>query len=325
MRTVWLLTVLAACGTKSDTVPAAGSGSTIAPVSPRSGSGSAVGPTAVEPTWFERADNFADGLAPVLTNGKWGYVDKAGRFAIAPVYSYALPFTEGHAWVYDDRDVAFIIDRAGNRSAPLPEVMHGEKPFMDGYAVVFWRLKNGNTRAIIDTNGKPLIDPSRVRRVSRVFGAVLWEGSIDDHECVFDRSGTCIADEAFDTHDGRVRVTLKDKQGVVDRDGKVMIPIEHSELRFAEDGHFWTRRKDRRWQALDDRGKLLDLPPVEGLPIVGERIKTREDLSTLPPDLRGMLTARYAVVHEATDGMIRVEHADKTAFYSLDGKPLAVR
>ena len=48
---------------------------------------------------FDAARVFSEGLAPVSRGGKWGYIDKAGRFAVEPRFDEAWPFSEGRARV----------------------------------------------------------------------------------------------------------------------------------------------------------------------------------------------------------------------------------
>ena len=43
------------------------------------------------------ADPFSDGLALVGAGGKYGYIDKSGRYAIGPQYLGAGRFTDGLA------------------------------------------------------------------------------------------------------------------------------------------------------------------------------------------------------------------------------------
>jgi hypothetical protein len=48
---------------------------------------------------FERAENFAEGLAAVMKNGKWGFIDKQGRTVIEPQFDEAGSFSDGLALV----------------------------------------------------------------------------------------------------------------------------------------------------------------------------------------------------------------------------------
>ena len=42
---------------------------------------------------------FSEGFAPVMQDGKWGFIDRSGRLVIAPQYDRVLPFAEGLAQV----------------------------------------------------------------------------------------------------------------------------------------------------------------------------------------------------------------------------------
>ena len=55
------------------------------------------GETVINPQ-FDRADVFAEGLAPVRM-GRWGYVDASGKVAINPQFDKADVFSEGLAVV----------------------------------------------------------------------------------------------------------------------------------------------------------------------------------------------------------------------------------
>jgi len=57
------------------------------------------GEPAIQPMWFQDARPFAGGLAPVKLNGRWGYLDRNGDFAIPPGFAAAAPFSEGLAAV----------------------------------------------------------------------------------------------------------------------------------------------------------------------------------------------------------------------------------
>ena len=67
------------------------------------------------PPIFEDAWNFGEGLAPVKTNGKWGFIDPSGKFVLQPIYDEPVgqTFFNGKAKVkLNGRE--FYIDRDGN-------------------------------------------------------------------------------------------------------------------------------------------------------------------------------------------------------------------
>jgi hypothetical protein len=60
---------------------------------------------------------FHEGLAPIRVNGRFGYIDTAGRFAIAPAYDGADDFSHGLAAVRTGRKYG-LIDRHGQTVLP---------------------------------------------------------------------------------------------------------------------------------------------------------------------------------------------------------------
>lgn len=87
-----------------------------------------------------RGWDFSDGLAAALKEdeGKWGYIDRTGKFAIAPRFDghpkgYVSSFSEGLAWIKVSGRYGFI-DRAGE-FVVAPTFLYAED-FSDGMALV---------------------------------------------------------------------------------------------------------------------------------------------------------------------------------------------
>ncbi|MBX9938102.1 MAG: WG repeat-containing protein [Candidatus Obscuribacterales bacterium] len=55
---------------------------------------------------------FKEGLAPLVKDKRFGYIDKTGTFIIPPQYDFAFPFSEGLAVIVDDGKYGYI-DRSG--------------------------------------------------------------------------------------------------------------------------------------------------------------------------------------------------------------------
>ncbi|MEO7423987.1 MAG: WG repeat-containing protein, partial [Fibrobacteria bacterium] len=65
---------------------------------------------------FDGADSFSEGLAVVLDSGRFGYIDSQGTFAIPAVYHHARAFRNGFAPVRYD-GTWLTIDRGGKAVA----------------------------------------------------------------------------------------------------------------------------------------------------------------------------------------------------------------
>jgi WG containing repeat len=67
----------------------------------------------IEPK-FQQADALSDGLARVTLNGKVGFIDRTGNFAIPPFFDKAWPFAQGLGRTSAERDGVFgVIDGTG--------------------------------------------------------------------------------------------------------------------------------------------------------------------------------------------------------------------
>ncbi|MDB5049383.1 MAG: Leptospira [Fibrobacteres bacterium] len=69
------------------------------------------GKVIIAPT-FDGADAFSEGLAMVLCSGRFGYIDSQGVFAIPAIYRHARAFQDGYAPVRFD-GTWLTIDRGG--------------------------------------------------------------------------------------------------------------------------------------------------------------------------------------------------------------------
>lgn len=56
---------------------------------------------------FDTVREFAEGLAPALRDGSWGYINHTGRFVIAPRFDDAFSFFEGRARIVKDGTYGF--------------------------------------------------------------------------------------------------------------------------------------------------------------------------------------------------------------------------
>ena len=71
------------------------------------------GKVAIAPQ-FDAGEAFSEGLAAVRSGDAWGYIDKSGAWAIAASFDFAGEFTCGLAFVRkSDGDLVGVIDRSG--------------------------------------------------------------------------------------------------------------------------------------------------------------------------------------------------------------------
>ncbi len=69
---------------------------------------------------YDKAEPFAEGLARVRLDRKWGYIHQTGKLVLPANYQSALDFSEGIAVVGDGVFNYWFIDRNGHRAFPQP-------------------------------------------------------------------------------------------------------------------------------------------------------------------------------------------------------------
>jgi hypothetical protein len=137
---------------------------------------------------LDDARNFAEGLAPVQKNGRWGFIDKRGALAIAARFEDAQPFSDGLALVQVNGSYGYI-DHQGKLVIP-PWFQYADD-FSDGLAAV------GNEEEgywYIDKTGQETIG-GRFAAASPFFKGLAHVQLLDEEEgptntfAYIDRSG----------------------------------------------------------------------------------------------------------------------------------------
>ena len=81
------------------------------------------GITIIDTNDYEYMGKYNDGLAVVLKDGKYGYIDTKGKIAIDFQYYNTHGFSEGLAMIYNNGKYAFI-DKNGNIAYELVLEVH---------------------------------------------------------------------------------------------------------------------------------------------------------------------------------------------------------
>lgn len=131
---------------------------------------------------FSSHCTFKDGLSPMYKGGKYGYIDKAGKFVIPPKFQMAYPFVDGLASVCIHNKCGFI-DKTGKFVVEPKFRRTGD--FSEGAAAV---AVGRNKWGYIDATGKFIIEPKYISVAPFQDGRarVQLAGCYDD-ECQWSR------------------------------------------------------------------------------------------------------------------------------------------
>jgi hypothetical protein len=116
----------------------------------------------VEPK-FQQADALVDGLARVTFNGKVGFIDRVGNFAIEPVFDKAWWFKSGFGRTSAERDGIFgVIDKAGSWvfQTNYQQVHFATASGKDrnSETVFGWNFKKADRWGLLDLDGRMVLD-----------------------------------------------------------------------------------------------------------------------------------------------------------------------
>ncbi|PAY03467.1 hypothetical protein CK489_40195 [Bradyrhizobium sp. UFLA03-84] len=116
----------------------------------------------IEPK-FQRVDALINGLARVTVNGKIGFIDRTGNFAIAPVFDKVGWFKPGLDRVSAERDgVVGVIDKSGEWifQTKYQQLQFALASMLSDHplAVFGWHFKTADRWGLLDLNGRVVLD-----------------------------------------------------------------------------------------------------------------------------------------------------------------------
>ncbi len=215
---------------------------------------------------YDWTDDFYDGLARAVFDGKTGFVKGNGDWVHKPVYPFADRYAEGRAIVGDGEHFGFI-EKSGKLLVPIR--LDGALRFRDGLAAV---MKDGLC-GYINVAGDVEI-PLRftlARSFHDGFAVVSLpsaEGS-PEHVAYIDRRGKVVFSDSSgsiavlgDFNDGLARVRGGEKWGYLGKNWKLRIDARFDEARDFTNGIAAVRIGDL-WGFIDKTGRLVIQPTYE--------------------------------------------------------------
>lgn len=203
------------------------------------------------PWAYDKVSDFSEGFAGVMKEGKWGFIDNAGRAAIPCIYDRVGRFREGFAAVAvygigEDADdegnyrrlLWGFIDKAGREVVPCIYV--GVRNFFRGLAAIC-------------SDGYVVEDDEDYRILFSKWGFI-------------DENGTEIIPSIYDYvghfSDGLARVEKNGKWGYIDETGNEIIPCQYRDAGIFSEGlasvSFDSEYDpNRKWGYIDKAGTMI--------------------------------------------------------------------
>ncbi|MCL2518722.1 MAG: WG repeat-containing protein, partial [Oscillospiraceae bacterium] len=202
----------------------------------------------VIPFEFEYAGGeFYNEYAIIGENGKYGMMDKTGKIIIPIEYEWVVYDSESKYFSTQKNGKYGFIDIDGNMI--LPFEYNDPIIFRDGIAQVW---KDGGKRMFIDIYGKVILTTESYT-LGFIYGIILMENG--GKYAFYDTAGNVVPpnldeyDMVFRSeYDGIYYVSINDKRGLINRTGKIILPLEYEVVYFY--GDYIAVQKDGRWGVL---------------------------------------------------------------------------
>lgn len=134
------------------------------------------------------ADEFHEGLVPIMIGNKWGYLDLTGKIEIKPQFDEADGFSDGLASVVIHGKSGYYIDKKG-KIVIEPRFAGGGSSFSEGLAMVVIGKGSDALYGYMDKTGKMVIKP-QYYRASDFSEGLAW---VDNGEPSYiDRTGRIV-------------------------------------------------------------------------------------------------------------------------------------
>ncbi|MDR2138361.1 MAG: WG repeat-containing protein [Tannerella sp.] len=267
----------------------------------------------------------------------YGFLNTKGEVAIEAKYKHATAFNDGLAWVVETNGAPKAINRKGEEVFSLPEA-EMVLMFTEGLAAFLKKDSDGNPRfGYVDKKGKVVIEPFYATAqpfsnglaavsIDKKFGYINRKGEMvipeqfesadfftdgglavagisDKKQGVIDQKGTFVLNPKYEsvTIDGNeFLVEENGKQGIVDKNGKTVIPMDFKKLYPFYGGKYSTASMDgKKYGIVDRKGKFTVNPQFDfAFSFIGDVavVRSGKQIGLVDTDGKYVVNPRYETI-----------------------------
>ena len=242
---------------------------------------------------------FSEGQASAELNDKWGSIDTAGKWVVAPAFDYLGSLDRG-ASTAKLHDKWGLVDRSGKQLTTF-----------DYQKIV--RVRQG--AIIAGKNDKWTILSPAGRQLTAVdYDTIMTFRHLDDFG--FDDPG-----EKKENDSRFLMVRKGSSWGVIDQDGKEIIPARYDETVYFGSGNLATLKKDGKYALADTTGAILTDFSFDGLSVEPDIVGFMKGTTVGVLDQKGKpIGAGYDQCYPAADHYIIVIKESRMGVIDEAGK-----
>jgi hypothetical protein len=215
------------------------------------------GKTVIGPKYVE-ATCFRDDIALVAENeDAWSYIDKTGKNLFNTSYKEATTFNEDLAFVVRKNEAPAVIDKSGKVQFTL-NVAERADNFSEGLAAFSSLTPDGELWGFVNREGKVVIAPQFA--LAGFFAENYCSVSNKDGKWGFiDKDGKTVIAYQYDNvssfYSNAARVLVNGKWGAIDLKGKMLIQPAYDNIQ--SDGGAFAVEQGGKWGWIDRSGKNI--------------------------------------------------------------------
>jgi hypothetical protein len=276
------------------------------------------GRTVITPQFDQSFMGFSESLAAVQVGTKWGYINVKGVVVITPQFEAALPFRYGRARVRLGNRWGFI-DKDG-KYIGSPTFLWATE-FSGDFAPV---QTSDRVFALVDRSGK-IVLLDKVEQLQYGFTEGLMAAAFGGKWGFIDTVGKWVVDPQFELawpfEDGLAPVRVGGRWGYVDRKGKFVINPQYDSPEGFHDG-YTTFGSGGRFGFIDTKGRVaVDAKFLEayffsdGL----APVKTEDGWGYINPTGKMVVSPQFDGAFVFQNGLARVTVSGKEAYITTTG------
>ncbi|MCL2281947.1 MAG: WG repeat-containing protein [Fibromonadales bacterium] len=170
------------------------------------------------------------------------YIDKAGKFIISPIYSWANDFSDGVAWVQEENQPPMLIDKKGKMILQIDSLKYAGN-FNNGIAKIgVLSQEKGLIEKFINKNGEEAIITTGEHMGDFSDGLYSFNNAETGKWGYKNQNGEIVINEQFDYadefSDGMAIIRNDVKFGVIDKKGNYLINPQYEYMEYDSVGLF---------------------------------------------------------------------------------------
>lgn len=208
---------------------------------------------------YEEVSSYSEGMAAVLLDGNWGYINTTGEEVVPCQYSDYTPaskFSEGLAYVRMGNDIGYL-NHEGQEVIPFNYI--SAYPFSEGLAKV--RRRDASHDEFINKEGETVLLCSFAGMGDSKFIEGLLPVKMDGKWGYINTNGDivipCKYDYAFSFSEGLARIEQNGRIGFINTEGEEVIPSSFSQAGNFSDGRAYVTFDNILWGYINTSGEII--------------------------------------------------------------------